>query len=305
MTTVIEATRDYLARGWQLVPIPVGRKGPIVQGWQCRQWQPEDFEPDSNIGVILVPRSGDLIDVDLDCSEALMLAPIYLPPTGAVFGRPSKPRSHWLYVSSGAVKEAFADPLNGEMLLELRAAGRDGAAHQTLLPPSLTDGERRTWECDEIAPARVNATKLCQRYAWLAVGCLVARHVSETAAQRPGHDLPHLLYEADPVLGRKAFAWLGLPDPDAPQYTPKPRSKLSAREVTLWELATAVPNDNLDWDSWNAFGLAFFDASGGSEEGFIAFDRFSAQCAKYSSSETAARWRHYKRSPPSATGSGN
>lgn len=173
MTTVIEAARDYLARGWQIVPIPVGRKGPIVQGWQCRQWQPEDFEPDSNIGIILGPRSGDLVDVDHDCSEALMLAPIYLPPTGAIFGRSSKPRSHWLYVSPSAVKESFADLLSGEMLVELRAAGRDGAAHQTLVPPSVTNGERRTWEGDKIEPTTINAAKLHQRCVWLAVASLV------------------------------------------------------------------------------------------------------------------------------------
>lgn len=304
MTTVIEAARDYLARGWQIVPIPVGRKGPIVQGWQCRQWQPEDFEPDSNIGIILGPRSGDLVDVDHDCSEALMLAPIYLPPTGAIFGRSSKPRSHWLYVSPSAVKESFADLLSGEMLVELRAAGRDGAAHQTLVPPSVTNGERRTWEGDKIEPTTINAAKLHQRCVWLAVASLVARYVSETAAQRPGHDLPHLLYEADPVLGRKAFAWLGLPDPEAPQYSPKARLVLSATEVTLWELAAAIPNHGLAWDDWNAYGLAFFAASNGSEEGFIAFDRFSAQCGKYNGPETVVRWRHYRRSPPNATGLG-
>lgn len=304
MTTVIDAARDYFARGWQLVPIPVGRKGPIVRDWQRRQWQLEDFEPNSNIGVLLGVASDHLADVDLDCPEALPLATIYLPTTEAIFGRPSKPRSHWLYGSPGAVKESFPDPLSGEMLLELRAAGRDGAAHQTLLPPSITDGERRVWEGDKIGPATINAAKLHRRCTWLAVASLIARYVSEDAAQRPGYDLPRLLYEADPVLGRKAFAWLGLPDPEAPQYSPKPRSELTATEITLWDLASAIPNDALDWDSWNAFGLAFFAASGGSEEGFIAFDRFSAKCAKYSGPETVARWRHYRRSPPSATGLG-
>jgi hypothetical protein len=130
------------------------------------------------------------------------------------------------------------------------------------------------------------------------------RYVSESAAHRPGRHLPHLLQEADPVLGRKAFAWLGMPDPEAPRYTPRPRSELSATEVTLWELATAIPNNNLAWDDWNAFGLAFFAASDGSEEGFLAFDRFSTQCGKYDGPETVARWRHYHRSPPNATGLG-
>jgi hypothetical protein len=82
---------------------------------------------------------------DLDCPEALALADLYLPATGAKFGRESKARSHRLYVSPGAIYEAFADPISGEMLLELRGDGREGGAHLTLLPPSIADGERRAW----------------------------------------------------------------------------------------------------------------------------------------------------------------
>jgi hypothetical protein len=47
--------------------------------------------------VQLGPKSGGLCDVDLDCTEAVVLAPAFLPPTHAVFGRKSKPRSHYLY----------------------------------------------------------------------------------------------------------------------------------------------------------------------------------------------------------------
>jgi hypothetical protein len=60
-------------------------------------------------------------------------------------GRASKPRSHRLFIAPGAVFEAFADPISGEMLVELRTDGRDGGAHLSLLPPSITDGERREW----------------------------------------------------------------------------------------------------------------------------------------------------------------
>ena len=69
-------------------------------------------------------RSGWLTDLDFDCREACELADLYLPASGAVFGRKSKPRSHWLYVAPGAVFETFSDPISGEMLLELRADGR-------------------------------------------------------------------------------------------------------------------------------------------------------------------------------------
>src|SRR4051812_29682853 len=139
------AARLYIGRGWCVMPIPADRKGPTAPGWQNLRVGLEDvaryFADGGNVGVILGPASGELVDVDLDCPEALALADKYTPPTGAIFGRRSKPRSHRLFIAPGAVKEAFADPLDGSMLLELRAAGRDGAAHQTLFPPSRADGE--------------------------------------------------------------------------------------------------------------------------------------------------------------------
>jgi hypothetical protein len=57
------------------------------------------------------------------------------------------------------------------MLLELRADGATGGAHMTLLPPSVTDGERRRWHADIIAPAALDPRVLLRRMAWLAVGC--------------------------------------------------------------------------------------------------------------------------------------
>jgi hypothetical protein len=119
MTSIIKAAHAYVACGWQPVPIPAGRKGPVVEGWQNRSWQPEDFDPDDNIGVILGSRSGHLVDGDLDCQEAVALAGLYLPQTSAIFGRRSKPRSHYLYIAPGAHTEAFADPTDGKMLVEL------------------------------------------------------------------------------------------------------------------------------------------------------------------------------------------
>ena len=58
----------------------------------------------------------------------------------------------------------------------------------------------------------INATVLRTACAWLAVGCLVRRHVSAHASERPGPDLPDLLAEADPALGAAAQRWLRLAD---------------------------------------------------------------------------------------------
>jgi len=286
----------------QLVPIPPGEKAPRCKGWPNIRLSQDDLQRHldraGNVAVRLGPASGDLVDIDLDCSEASAIADLYLPPTGAEFGRPSKPRSHRLYTSPGATFAAFADPLNGAMLLELRSDGRDGGAHLTLLPPSVTDGERREWHGDVIEPAGVDAAVLARCAAWLAIGCLVMRHLSPYAARRPHDDLADLLWEADPALGRAAYGWLGRPAPDEPQQHPKPRGLMSHDELRLAELVAAIPN-NLNWTSWNRLGMAIYAASGGSGEGFVAFDDLSARSPKYQPHSVRERWNNYRRSPPS------
>jgi hypothetical protein len=171
---------EYRRLGWEqsLVPVPEGSKAPRIKEWSTRQFAPADFMPGCNIGLRLGPTS----DVDLDCLEAIALAPIYLPATGAKFGRASKPDSHWLYESPGALFDHWIDPLCEEKgkqtLLELRAPGKDGRAHQTIIPPSVADGERREWSSAEIHPAVVDAGALRQLCIWLAIGCLVRRYIS-------------------------------------------------------------------------------------------------------------------------------
>jgi hypothetical protein len=298
---------EYVRRGLSIVPIPRGQKKPAMPGWQNFSAAIEDiprlFGNGENVAVRLGSRSGELVDIDLDCPEALALADAYLPATTAEFGRVSRPRSHRLYIAPGAIYDAFADPFSGEMLLELRADGREGGAHLTLLPPSIADGERREWQGDVIAPAAIAARALRRRLACLAIGCLVMRYISETAARRPGPDLPGLLWEFDHELARPAYRWLGQPDPDAPQHYPRPRNALSRRDLDFAEIVAAIPN-NFDWAAWNKVGLAIYAASGGSDDGFVTFDDLSARSPKYQSHVVRERWNNYRRSPPSRIGMG-
>lgn len=304
MSALIPAALD----GAQLVPVPAGEKGSRCKGWpEMRLSLPEAAQHVArrgNLAVRVGRASGDLADVDLDCPEALQLGDIYLPATGAEFGRASKPRSHRLYRSPGAIYAAFADPTDGSMLLELRADGRDGGAHLTLIPPSIADGERREWCGDTVEPAAIDAAVLARRVGWLAVGCLMMRHVSEHAARRPYHDLPDVLWEADPILGRSAYHWVGRLAPDERPLDLKPRRDYSASELRLEEVVAAIPN-NCSWEGWNRIGMAIYAASGGSELGFVAFDDFSSRSPKYDPHAVLERWRNYGRSPPSRIGIGS
>lgn len=299
--------REYLSRGWAVIPLPARQKAPVVKGWQAQNFAASDFPEGCNVGVILGPRSGQLVDIDLDCPEALALADVYLPPTGAEFGRALKLRSHRLYVAASAQFESFADPLikGKSTLIELRARGRDGTSeHQTVIPPSVhPSGEAIEWHGDVIAPVGYEARKLRRRCTFLAMACLLARYVSEHAAERPGPDFPRLLWEADHRLGRAAYRWLGHRAPDEPHESPKPRRWLTREEIDLAEVVNAIPNIE-DWHGWNRIGLAIYGASAGSDQGGIVFDDWSAKSPKHNRYTTAARWRHYHRSPPDRIGMG-
>jgi hypothetical protein len=65
-----------------------------------------------------------------------------------------------------------------------------------------------------------------------------------------------------------------------------------------------IPNDDLPWPEWNTIGMATWRASGGSEEAFEAFSRWSRKSPKYDAAETRFRWDHYATSPPSQAGFG-
>ncbi|MGI8549608.1 MAG: DUF3987 domain-containing protein [Dehalococcoidia bacterium] len=99
---LVEAALGYRGRGWAPIAVASREKNPNRPGWQnerldeaaiVRIWSGRP----RNIGIVLGEPSGGLVDIDLDAPEAVRLAPLFLPPTEAVFGRTGKPRSHWLY----------------------------------------------------------------------------------------------------------------------------------------------------------------------------------------------------------------
>src|SRR4051812_33885073 len=101
----LDIARDLLKRGYKPVPIPIGEKGPIIKDWQKLIITADNvgqyFNGAAiNVGVQMGSASEGLLDADLDCIEAVKLAPYFLPPTDLIYGRFSKRRSHWLYICS-------------------------------------------------------------------------------------------------------------------------------------------------------------------------------------------------------------
>lgn len=129
--------------GLGLSPLPIGfrEKKPTINDWpnlritQANAAQYFFNGTQQNIGIILGEASKGLVDVDIDCDEALKAAPLLLPKTSGRFGRASKRASHWLYFADIPKALKFEDPIMkdgpGKTIIELRANGG-----QTIFPGS-------------------------------------------------------------------------------------------------------------------------------------------------------------------------
>lgn len=171
----MSAAERYLARGFAPIPIPRGSKAPRLSGWQSLRFTladlPEHFAGGANIGLLLGEPSGGLVDVDLDCPEALRLAPAFLPATELRHGRASKPNSHWFYRAAAPPAPVQCKAPDGSCLVELRSTGQ-----QTIVPPSLHPaGETLQWE-SEGEPAKAEAESLVAAVRRLAAAALLLRH---------------------------------------------------------------------------------------------------------------------------------
>jgi len=155
----LDAATMYLALGYQPVPVPMGSKGPRRKAWQTLRPKPTElhglFGCTGNIGLLLGEPSGWLIDVDLDCEEAVRLAEQHLPPTAAITGRPSRPGSHWWYRCPGAKAMKLVDPVADDTTVEIRSTGQ-----QTLVGPSTHPDDGEAYDLLTEEPAEVDAETL-------------------------------------------------------------------------------------------------------------------------------------------------
>ena len=136
-----QAAEQYIAEGFAVLPIPKGQKGPRIAQWTTKTFGASDFTDDENIGVRCGEASGHLVDVDLDCEEAIQLSHTMLPPTGRIHGRASKPGSHRWYTAPGIKTKRYEDH-EGGVICELR-----GDQAQTVVPPSVhPSGEAIVWD---------------------------------------------------------------------------------------------------------------------------------------------------------------
>ncbi|MFZ0520076.1 MAG: bifunctional DNA primase/polymerase [Candidatus Acidiferrales bacterium] len=172
---VLKHAKKYTKWGWRPVPVPRKQEAPRLQGWQKLRLDEADisefFTEDANIGVLLGEPSKDLVDVDLDCGEAIFLAPHFLHATGRIHGRASKPKSHyWYHVKPVPKPEKFCD-IDGTCMVEIRSTGQ-----QTIIPPSIHPGGERVEWAETGKAKRIPPHELSVQVKRTAAATLIARH---------------------------------------------------------------------------------------------------------------------------------
>jgi putative DNA primase/helicase len=292
---VHEAALGYVQRGWSVVPLPlagtdesVGKK-PTLKGWPnlriTTEAQVDQYFLNRlvNVGVILGAVSGNLVDVDHDCPEAIDLADQYLRHTGSVFGRASKPRSHRLYRCTGlALTYQFRDPIDESMIVELRGDTKSGQpGEQTVLPGSIhvLSGEPIEWEEDGEQPL-IDYVELYQHVMNLAIGVLVARYCPGV---RTHAEFQQALAKADPRVKQRIDFWQrefekAASDGKSPphqQHKPLAAGAATAakdapppteHEVTRLYTALTYTDSRDRMQVWLPFGGAIYDLAGWPED---------------------------------------
>ena len=140
--------QDYINLGWDITPCK--NKKPFIKGWSektitLKEW--ESTYRSYNIG----GKLNNKIDVDIDNHFVKRFIEKYLKSCGAIYGRMSNPRSHYLF-SGELESKVYAMPnelsnhckefKHGNTLLEIRS----GAGHQSILPGSIVEGEDVVWD---------------------------------------------------------------------------------------------------------------------------------------------------------------
>lgn len=161
---------DPFAQQLKLAFVPISRetKTPYHKGWTTRDFTPDDFAPDDNIGAKWGEPSNNLVDIDCDTVEACRITKGSIK-VGPVYGRKSNRSSHFIVRCKGAKTKRYINPLTNKTIIEIRSTGG-----QSVLPGSIhPSGEDYEWERKE-SPGEVDTTKLSKVIGQIAAASLVS-----------------------------------------------------------------------------------------------------------------------------------
>jgi DNA polymerase-1 len=190
------AALRYTMDGAFCLPVPHRSKGDAEHGtppsgWQKLRLRVDDVErlfpagQPRNVALLLGRLDGEPggeVVADLDSGEALRCAPILLPKTGRVAGRPGNPLSHWHYYATdeapGPAHDRYFDPreagagAGGKPLVEILSTGS-----YVIAPPSTHDraDEQYVWH-EYGEPAAVTFGELRAAVRRVAAAALLGRY---------------------------------------------------------------------------------------------------------------------------------
>lgn len=208
---VLSTLQWMRARGIKPVALHYASKAALNKEYASPNYSPP---PDTvwrnqnlNIGGLLGPLMGGPLDVDLDCREAMFFAPKFLPKTSAVFGRKSKPESHYIYKVSCTeyAKVAFSDPETLDTIVEVRGDG----GHQSVFPGSVHQGsgERIQWASVPLPDIPIVDEKILTRATKnIAIATLIVRHIwTEGSRNEANKHLAGILYNLEWTLDETIY----------------------------------------------------------------------------------------------------
>ena len=172
-----DAAMKDRSNGIYSIPVRYQTKKPTSNGWSKLRLEEEGLraafsDPLMNRSRLLGEVSGGIVDCDLDCEEAVRLAPAFLPSTGDVHGRPGNPNSHyWYRVEEGGFKTLKFQDESGEMLVELSG---DGAL--TVVPPSVHESGEPVFWSKQDGPLQIAGATLAGACSRLAAAAMLLRH---------------------------------------------------------------------------------------------------------------------------------
>ena len=123
----------------------------------------------------------------------------------------------------------------------------------------------------------------------------------------PSHELYEWIVNDEGRVKRTAEwpeAWIEhLRSLNAPSGSPGADPAADAKLVAA--ALAVIPNPpSLGWLDWKRIGMATWRATGGSEAGFQAFDKWSQKWVDYDADDTRKAWRAITASPPNQIGAG-
>lgn len=173
----------FFKQNMRLTPLLHKSKLPLLEKWNTTTISIGEFQaygpfPEMhNIGLLTGKQSDGIIDIDLDHALAGSFGRLLLPETDMIFGRNSKPASHYLYKVRGSGRtRQFKHPAGGGMLAEVRGDGS-----QTMFPGSIhPSGEDVRFEDGlDREPGTATYDELLTSVSRVAACCVVAEQWKE------------------------------------------------------------------------------------------------------------------------------